>query len=336
MDNAGNMSERCVIVKGVGGLYGVRPLSDSGEPGEMRLARARGIFRHEGVTPLPGDLAEVVREAGETASRTPGDVRVDDVIVGIRPRKNDLIRPPMANLTHLCAVISAARPAPDLLMADKLISIAEHKGIEPIPVITKTDLDPEGAAAMAETYRKGGFRVFPVSSVSGEGLAALRAHLEKLAGESLTILAFAGASGVGKSSVMTALFPDLALATGSVSRKTERGRHTTRQVELFAEPAGSAWLWVADTPGFSMLDFTRFNFYPSEDLAWTFREFRDRLGNCRYTKCTHTKEEGCAVLQAVRAGEIGRSRQESYSAMFEEFKKKPDWKRRQEENRGSN
>lgn len=306
-----------IITKGVGGLYEVRPLSAPAE--RVYLCRARGVFRHEKLTPLPGDTVSIV--PAEEGSE-------EYVIDGILPRRCALIRPAVANLTHLFVVIPAARPEPDLLTADKLISIAEYCGIEPVVVVSKADLAPDKAEEILAAYRLGGFDAFALSAVSGDGIPALDEYIRVLGTDGKTaVAAFAGASGAGKSTLLSRLFPEMHFATGSVSRKTERGRHTTREVELF--PAGGA-VMVADTPGFSMLDFTRFNFYPSAALPLTFREFVPHLGNCRYTKCTHTKEEDCAVLAAVSRGEISRSRHASYCALFEDFRQKPDWKRRQE------
>ena len=139
--------------------------------------------------------------------------------------------------------------------------------------------------------------------------------------------AFAGASGVGKSTLMNALFEGLDLATGAISQRIERGKHTTRRVRLYPID-GVENAYVADTPGFSMLDFVRFDFFTKEDLPFTMREFDDYIGACRYTKCTHTKEQGCAVLDAVREGRIAKSRHESYCAMFDALKNKHDWSKK--------
>lgn len=325
-----------ILVKGVGGLYGVRPLSVSDSMEETVLCRARGVFRHENITPLPGDFVRILPD-GSGTENTGGErgkdvrgVRVDYVIDEILPRKNSLIRPPLANLTHLFVMIPAAKPAPDLLTADKLISIAEHSGIEPVIVINKADLDPVGGEKILTSYRAGGFAAFALSAGSGEGVAELERYIGTLAEQENVIAAFAGASGAGKSTLMGRMFPELKLMTGSLSRKTQRGRHTTRAVELFPVKVGEGSLLLADTPGFSMLDFARFNFYPSADLPETFREFLPFLGKCRYTRCTHTKEEECAVLEAMREGKIASSRHASYCVLYEDFRKKPDWKRNRE------
>ena len=144
--------------------------------------------------------------------------------------------------------------------------------------------------------------------------------------EALSVLpAFSGASGVGKSTLMNSLFPNLALSTSEVSKKTERGRHTTRQTELFVIRDGEMPVFLADTPGFTMLDFEQFDFFKLEDLPSTMRDFEPYIGECKYKKCTHTKEDGCAILKAVKDGEISESRHKSYLALYETLKAKKKW-----------
>ncbi len=310
-----------IIIKGIGGLYNVRPLSDfsvnTSADGTVPC-RARGVFRHDGITPLPGDIVSC-----EITSEEP----CEGVINEIEERKNSLIRPALANLTHLFIVIPATKPRPDLLTADKLVSAAEDKGIEPVIVITKEDLDEKETERIASIYRTGGFFVFTLSGHTGEGVSALLSFMEENAKTQLTA-AFAGVSGAGKSTLMAKLFPSLSLKTGEVSRKIERGKHTTRHAELYPVKVMNSTCFIADTPGFSMIDFARFNFTDREGLPYTFREFESLIGECRYTKCTHTKEEGCAILEKVKSGEISKNRHESYIAMLEEINKNPPWKKR--------
>ncbi len=324
--------QKGILIRGVGGLYGVRPLPLS-PGGETCLCRARGIFRHENITPLPGDTVLFSRDSDAPLS---GDNRdAEYVIDEILPRRNTLVRPPLANLTHLFLMIPAARPAPDTVTADKLIAIAEVSGIEPVIVISKRDLDPEKAEDLRRTYADAGFTALTVSAEDPESIETLRTRICTIAAECPSMIAaFAGASGAGKSTMMSRLFPDLSLKTGEVSRRAERGKQTTRHSELYAFEAGEQVCLIADTPGFSMLDFTKHNYFDPAELPYAFREFRPHIGQCRYTKCTHTKEEGCAVLDAVARGEIPAGRQESYCVIFNDFKKKPDWKRRQEEKGG--
>ena len=294
------------IVEGVGGLYTVRCEED----GEIKLisCRAKGSFRHEGITPLVGDMVELDLSAGEKNA----------IISEILERKNSLIRPPMANLDCVFVAMAAAKPAPMLDMTDKLVSILEHNDIEPVIVIEKCELDRERAEEIKNIYEKAGYRAFVLSCETGEGIEEIEAFIATRRG----ILALAGASGVGKSTLLNKLFPTLSLGTGSVSRKTERGRHTTRAVTLLKI---SDELYFADTPGFSMLDFERFDFFDLEDLPLSFREINERIGECKYTKCTHRKEDGCAIVDAVKSGEIARSRHESYVMLYEILKNKHKW-----------
>lgn len=303
-------NETSIIIKGVGGLYTVRR-SD----GSTVACRARGSFRHDGITPLVGDRVTLL-EDGEQGF----------VIDEILARKNSLIRPPMANLDCIFVTMAAASPTPILTTIDKLTAIAEHTGIEPIIVVTKSELRPDVAEELRALYASCGFSAFAVSSVENTGIDALQEYIdENLSGK---IAAFAGASGVGKSTLLNRLFPHLALSTSEISRKIERGRHTTRQVELFALSEGENCGYIADTPGFSMLDFERFDFMDCEDLPLAMREFVDRIGQCRYTKCSHTKEEGCAIVDAVRRGEIPKSRHESFCELHTILKAKKKWDKR--------
>ena len=232
------------------------------------------------------------------------------MIGAIGERKNSLIRPPMANLELMFVTIAAASPEPSLLVTDKLLAIAEYNGIEPVIVIGKCELDPSAAENIKEIYKKAGYEVFVLSCKTGEGLDSFKAFAkEKINGK---IAAFAGASGVGKSTLMNNLFPELSQITGDVSRKTERGKQTTRTVELFSSNGG----YIADTPGFSMLDFERFDFFSKDDLPETFREFRESIGECKYKKCTHLCEDGCAIVRRVEMGEIPKSRHESYVELY--------------------
>lgn len=335
-----------VITRGVGGLYAVRVFSGEDDGvGKELLARARGVLRREKITPTVGDEV-VVRRIGDEdddvfsdddrkKARHSNGVEVEFVIESVCERRNALIRPPLSNLDYLFAVIPSASPEPDLLTADKLTAIAENYGIEPVIVVNKSDLAPERAEEIEAIYTTAGYKVFRVSGANGEGVDALSAFIAQAAedGEMRGIHksgAFAGASGAGKSTLMTRLFPSLDLKTGTVSRKTERGRHTTRHVELYPAQSSRGVFWIADTPGFSMLDFTRFDFFPYDDLAFSFREFGDCLGKCRYTKCTHLCEDGCAVIAKMKEGGIAPSRHESYKRIFDEQRSVPEWKRRQE------
>lgn len=311
------------IIKGVGGLYTVKLLSDCVLPaGELIRCRAKGAFRHEGVTPLPGDNVTLLcpERLGEDMG---GKETAGFSVAEINDRRSALIRPPVANLDYLFITMAAASPTPILTTVDKLIAIAEFNKIEPVIVITKSELDPTYAEKLLKVYSSCGFTCFKLSAAENIDIEPIDLFIkEKMNGR---IAAFAGASGIGKSTLLNRLFPDLSLSTSEISRKIERGRHTTREVELFPLSAELDCGYIADTPGFSMLDFERFDFFDKEDLPSTFREFEPYIGTCKYTKCTHTKEDGCAILSAKKEGIIANSRHESYVELFETLKLKKKW-----------
>ena len=296
------------IIKGLGGLYDILL-----EDGNTISCKAKGLFRHAGITPYAGDKVMVKQSQSGV------------VIEEILDRKNHLIRPPVANLDILFTVIATAKPAPMLNITDKLISIAEYNKIEPVIIVSKSDLDENEAERISEIYKKVGFTVF-VTGLDSNKDELIDFVKQQANGK---ISAFAGASGVGKSTVMNALFPKLTLQTGDVSHKTERGKHTTRHVELFKlnylTDDDSMSGFIADTPGFSLIDFTRFDFYKKEDLVYTFREFEEYLGTCKYTKCSHTVEDGCSVIEAVKNGKIPQERHTSYIEIYNTLKNKHDW-----------
>lgn len=286
------------IICGVGGLYTV--LCDNGK---TIKCRARGILRMKKVTPLAGDLVTVRRCEGDETG-----LFIDSVL----PRKTELSRPPVANIDTVFAVICPSDPEPNLLATDKLLASIYNAKITPALIISKSDASQSGADTLFDIYSKG-YDVFVTSSETGSGIDSLRRYIS----EKTTVCAFAGASGVGKSTLLTALFPDLSLKTGSISEKTRRGRHTTREVTLFPFADGH---FVADTPGFSRLDFDGEKYLPPDELFFCFPEFEKYFGKCRYSGCTHLREEGCAVIDAVGKGEISPSRHENYIAVYEELK----------------
>ena len=302
------------VLESSGGLYTVLT-----EDGNSVKCKPRGKFRNENLKVLVGDYVTVSFDEGD-----------NPCIEQICERKNALVRPSMSNLDAIFCVVASARPAPSMLTLDKLITIADHLGIEPIIVVTKNDLECDLADDLEETYRKCGFTVFSCSSVTESGVEQIRCYIEENC-QNKTI-AFAGASGVGKSTLINHLFPTVALQTGTVAEKTGRGRHTTRAVSLLplAKLLDNQEIegFLADTPGFSMLDFGTFDFYRLEDLPTAFREFRSHIGCCRYQKCTHLKEDGCAIIEAIKCGEIPKSRHDSYLDLYATLKLKPHWEKK--------
>ncbi len=230
-----------------------------------------------------------------------------------------MVRPPLANLDGIVFVISCADPAPNRFILDKLIAIADSKRIEPMIAFTKRDL--EQADELAGIYSKIGIPVCLVNNFTGEGAGAVREFING------RITAFIGNSGVGKSSLMNTLFPRLSLDTAAISRKLGRGRHTTRQVQLYrlSELDSGMAGYAADTPGFSTVDTERYCRIPAGELDNSFREFAGFAEKCRFADCAHIKEKDCAVRAAAERGEIAKSRYESYLRMYEEASKINDW-----------
>ncbi len=287
-----------LIRKGIGGFYYVET------PDGIEECHARGIFRKKGLTPLAGDHVKIRVSQDGTGE-----------IEEIMPRRNSLLRPPVANIDQLVIVVSTCEPVPNSLVIDRMTAEAEAVGVEPVLVISKADL--QSAEPLSKIYGKAGIRLFCVSSVSGEGVA----ETEKIFSGKVTALT--GNSGVGKSTLLNSMFHGLSLQTGEISHKLGRGRHTTRQVELLKLKDGG---YVIDTPGFSSLNADFFRAVTKENLPYCFREFLPYLGHCRFTSCTHTCETGCAVLEAVHEGKISLSRHKSYVEFFREMKEKKSWK----------
>ncbi len=301
------------VVKGLGGLYEIRVVER--DDTVTRIAcRAKGVLKRDEAKVLVGDNVTVAIDED-----TPDGIVISD----IDERKNSLIRPPLANLDYIFIVFAAVKPAPVIETVDKLISIAEHNSILPVVVITKSDLSSDASSEYADIYRSVGIPTFITSSEGGEGVSELADYIRAVLRNGKTA-AFAGASGVGKSTLMNTLFPSLTLATAEISRKIERGRHTTRHVEIFDIEHSTDTGFLADTPGFSLIDFARFDFFTLDELLPTFREFSRYVGKCRYADCAHVGESAdeCAIARAVEEGEIPASRLESYRSIWRVLKEK--------------
>lgn len=277
------------IIKGIGGFYYVEA------DGAVYECKARGIFRKQKITPAIGDRVEIEVKNGKGA------------IVDIEPRKTYLLRPTVANVDTLMLVIAAASPAPNLFLADKMLINAQTNGIEPIVCINKTDLaDYED---LAKIYTDAGYKVICVSAESDEGAEPLREYLKG------RTTAFAGLSGVGKSTILSQILGD-ALETGEVSEKIQRGKHTTRHVELFKLKEGG---YVLDTPGFSSLEITDVSDIEANELQEYFPEMAGVTG-CRFRGCSHINEPDCVVKEMLDDGKIAPSRYESYVTLYDILK----------------
>ena len=290
------------IQKALSGFYYV----DTGGEAGILTCRARGKFRKTGESPLVGDWVEV-RELGNG----------DGFVEAILPRKNAFERPAVANIDQMVVIASGAIPRTEPYLIDRVTAIAALKECGVVILLNKCDLDP--ARELYEIYRSAGFPTLRVSAKTGEGIEALR---ELTSGR---LSAFTGNSGVGKSSILNALDPTFHLKVGEVSQALGRGRHTTRHVELFHLADGAE---IVDTPGFSSFETAELNLEWKRRLPESFLEFRLYLPECRFVGCSHTREKGCAVLEAVRAGKIPKSRHESYLRLYEELKPLQEWQKK--------
>ena len=287
-----------IILRGIGSFYYALD-----EEGTVHTLRAQGKLRRERLKPKVGDRVEL----------TPGDDDEHGWILGILPRKNELVRPPVANIDVIAIVVAAATPDPDLMLTDRLMLNARRAGINVQLVINKCDLDPENAAQIAEQYRGAGVEPIMVSAGKKEGIEPLR---EILKGK---VHALAGQSGAGKSTLINALY-GLNMETGDLSRKIERGKNTTRHCELVPVEGGGM---VLDTPGFSLLETELFD--PVE-LKESWPEFAKFEGQCFFQPCYHATEPRCAVRDAVAEGEIDTERHGRYVALLDEMKQR--WRER--------
>ena len=276
------------IIRSISGFYDVQT------PAGLINCRARGILRKEGNSPLTGDMVEISVERGK------------GMVESILPRKNSFVRPAVANVDALVVFAANVNPVTEPFLIDRVAAIAGDQEVPVYLCVNKCDLDP--ALDLVRIYEKAGFSVICTSAETGEGVEALRQLLQG------KLTAFTGNSGVGKSSILNRLCPELRLPTGEVSEKLGRGRHTTRHVELYSLGEDT---YVADTPGFSSFDTDQMDVILKENLQYAFPDFGKFIGQCRFDNCAHRKEPGCAVRAALEAGEIEPTRYDSYLRLYE-------------------
>lgn len=284
------------IVRSLSGFYEVQ--TDSG----CITCRGRGSLRRSGETPLTGDLVEISVEKSK------------GMVEKILPRRNSFVRPAVANIDALVVFAANVNPVTEPFLIDRVAAIAGDREVPVVLCINKCDLDP--AVDLSRIYRNAGFPVICASAETGEGVDQLRQLIKG------KLTAFTGNSGVGKSSMLNALCPGLGLATGEVSEKLGRGRHTTRHVELFDLGENT---FVADTPGFSSFDTDQMDVMLKENLQYAFPDFGRHLGSCQFHDCTHRKEPGCAVRSAVEQGELEPTRYDSYLRLYEKASQVKQW-----------
>ena len=287
------------IVRSLSGFYDVQ----TGDG--LVTCRARGILRKEGNSPLTGDLVEITVERGK------------GMVEKILPRKNKFIRPAVANIDTLVVFAANVNPVTEPYLIDRVAAIAGDQNVQVVLCVNKCDLDP--ALDLVRIYEHAGFTVICTSAETGEGVDQLR---QAISGK---LVAFTGNSGVGKSSILNRLAPELDLATGEVSEKLGRGRHTTRHVELYCLGDDT---YVADTPGFSSFDTDQMDVILKENLQYAFPDFGAYIGKCRFDDCSHRKEPDCAVRAALEAGEIEKSRYDSYLKLYEKASQINLWERK--------
>lgn len=288
------------ILTSIGGFYTVK--SELG----IITCNARGIFRKDSLTPFVGDYVRVSVISDSQA-----------IIEEILPRKNEIIRPPTANIDTIVLVVSLTAPSPNFEVIDKFTAVARYKQIKAIIAVTKTDI---GAASLLQqiinVYGKNVADVYPINYNEEESYKRLYDDLAE------QTAVFTGNTGVGKSTLLNHIDKSFVRDVGEVSRKLGRGRHTTRTVSLFCLPNGA---YVADTPGFGVFDTARYALIPKEELAGCFSDFSEYTPKCRYAGCTHTKEVGCGVIEAVQRGEIPQSRLNNYRKIYEELSNVKHW-----------
>jgi len=276
------------IIRSISGFYDVKV------PGRVISCRARGILRKDGNSPLTGDMVEISVERGK------------GMVEKILPRRNSFVRPAVANVDALVVFAANVNPITEPFLIDRVAAIAGDQEVPVYLCVNKCDLDP--AEDLVKIYRSAGFPVICTSAETGEGVEQLRTLLTG------KLVAFTGNSGVGKSSILNRLCPELGLATGEVSEKLGRGRHTTRHVELYDLGEET---YVADTPGFSSFDTDQMDVILKENLQYAFPDFGKYIGQCQFHDCSHRREPGCAVRAAMEAGEIEKTRYDSYLKLYE-------------------
>ena len=283
------------IIKSLSGFYDVRTEN------KVITCRARGSMRRTGLSPQVGDIVDISVEKGK------------GMVERIHPRKNSFVRPAVANLDLLVVFAANVNPVTEPFLIDRVAAIAGDQEVPVCICVNKCDMDP--AEDLAAIYRQAGYTVIQTSAETGLGIDELR---KALSGK---FCAFTGNSGVGKSSILNALSPELKLPVGEVSEKLGRGRHTTRHVELYDVDDAL----IADTPGFSSFDTDQMEVILKENLQYAFPEFGKYIGTCQFRDCSHRKEPGCAVTTALAAGEIGKSRYESYLKLYEKAMQINEW-----------
>ena len=285
-----------IILKGTGGFYYVEVAE------KVYECKARGIFRKQGIKPLAGDYVTILRED------------TSNTIEKIHKRTSCLVRPQVANIDQLVIVTSTCDPRPNILNIDKMTAFAYYNRVEPVIIITKNDLSD--GSEIKNIYDQSGIKSIMFSSTTKEGANEIKELLSN------KITALAGNTGVGKSTLLNAIYDDFRLETGKTSKKLGRGKHTTRTVELFKLPEGG---YVADSPGFSTIDISKYGIVDKNKIITLFPDLHKHAQDCKFISCTHTCEKGCSLIKALKDGKVANSRFNSYVTMYNEIKDIKEW-----------
>ena len=299
-----------IIVENISNLYRVKIIEECSDiEGKVYEANARGKFKKEDITPVVGDFVEceVVKEDKEKDR-----VSIDKIL----DRKVYIKRPKLANISKIILVVSSKHPKPDLLMLDKQLAFAEFLGIQALIVLNKIDLDKEKSfKEIKRVYEKVGYKVLETEAKEGKGIDELKKELKSYTN------AFSGNSGVGKSTLINAIFGKDITQEGEISKKSRRGKNTTTSTKLYEIDENT---FIADTPGFSTFDISEIE---SKDLASYFKEFRKYIPNCEFVGCSHLKEENCGIKNAVKEGKIEQERYDRFCKIYQELKQKEERKK---------
>ena len=288
-----------IIISNISDLYHVET-----DTNEMYQCRARGKLKTEDIKPVTGDIVEI---------EITDEQKNEGIITKIAQRKNYTKRPKMANLSQIILVVSMKLPKPDLILLDKQLAYAEYMGIKPIICLNKIDLvDQQHVAAIENVYKNIGYKIITTNAKTGESIDKIQQVLQN------NITAFSGNSGVGKSTLINAIFKQNVTQEGHISQKNRRGKNTTTQVQLYKINSNS---YIADTPGFSTFSIEEIE---SQDLCHYFKEFVPYIANCEFASCNHIKEENCGIKQAIEEGKITQERYERYCKIWNELKEKEE------------
>lgn len=297
-----------IVIENKSNLYKVASIEKESE-GIIYESKVRGKIKQEDISPVVGDYVEIEILPKE-------EKKEQAVIEKIMPRKNYIKRPKIANITQIVLVLSSKNPKPDLIMLDKQLAFAELLGLKVAIILNKIDLDKDKLfEQIKSTYENIGYKVIKTMAREYKGIEEVKETLRN------NVNVFSGNSGVGKSTLINAIFEKEITEEGQISKKNKRGKNTTTNTKLYEIEKNT---YIADTPGFSTFEISEIE---SKDLAKYFKEFEKYIQKCEYIDCTHIKEDNCAIKKAIEDGKIDRNRYERFCKIYNELKEKEEKKR---------